>query len=80
MVYMVTRYNKVHLLMYERRKKKFADNLLTSMSSKMSTSFLSRKEIKVFDEKTFQDFLHIMNFIGQNRTGQSKASICAYKT
>jgi len=31
------------------KKKTFADNLLTPMSSKMSMSF-SRKEIKIFDE------------------------------
>jgi len=43
------------------KKKTFAGNLLTPMSSKMSMSFFSRKEIK--------DFLYIMDFNG-NQTVQ----------
>jgi len=39
--------------------KTFADNLLTTMSSKVSMSFFLQST-----RKTFQDFLHIMDFNG----------------
>jgi len=41
----------VHFKKKKTKKKTFADNLLTDMSSKMSMLFFFiRKEIKVFDE------------------------------
>jgi len=56
-----------HLFLYETvkgvvhlKKKTFADNLLTPMSSKMSMSFF----LQCILMKAFQDFLHIMDFNG----------------
>jgi len=58
MVEIETSYETLHIhltmpihIVVHFKKKTFADNLLTLMSSKMSmSSFFSRKEIKVFDE------------------------------
>jgi len=59
------------------KKKTFADNLLTPMSSKISISFfLSRKEIKVFDKHS-RIFLHIMDFNGSQMVQVPKDSFSA---
>jgi len=52
--------SRVKGVVHFKKKKKIADNLLTPISSKMSTSFFSRKKLR-FLMKIFQDFLHIMD-------------------
>jgi len=53
-----------HIVNFKKKKKTFADNLLTPCHS--CHSFFSWKEIKVFDENItgFFFFLHKMQFTG----------------